>query len=231
MKIDKAICLCIDKRQKFFQSIENQLNKINIPYKLFIAGTGSLLSNIKYDHIDTNKVSESWTYASGQARINNYNVFLCHQKMIKIAKEEDLNNVLFLEDDFIILSRFNILIDEILNKLNQIEWDCCLLGYHRPSMIQDEQIYQQNKQIAIHKTNDTGGFHGVLINKSAFDKMLALKPTQNMDVLCPKSMITYYSIPRLIFYRNINSNALDEHPDTKYRVYEDFLIEDIKHEF
>lgn len=230
MKIDKAICLCVDKRQKFFQSIQNQLKRVNIPAKLFIAGDGKLLPNIKYDHIDTEDISPLWTYASGQARINNYNVFLCHQKMLQLAKQENLNNVLFLEDDFIILSRFSSIINQIFDKLDKVYWDCCLLGYHRPSMIQDEQIYQQNKLISIHKTNDTGGFHGVLINKSAFDKLLALQPTQNMDMLCPRHVITYYSIPRLIFYRNINSNALDEHPDTKYRVYEDFLIEDIKHE-
>lgn len=232
--ISKAICLCVDRRIHFTDLIVRQFKELGIPLQLFIAGQGKILD--QYDHIDTDQVPSSWQYAGGQPRINNYNAFLCHQKMITIAKEEGLQNVLLLEDDAIILTRFKNLISIILEQLKDTNWDTCYLGYHLQPHVQhvvkqQEQQYQQDKRAYTIKEREIGGFHGVLVNHTGFDKLLAIPPVTNMDIVCPKHTTTYYSVPRLIYFRNIPSAALMEHPDARFSIYEQELIKDIDYEF
>lgn len=224
--IDKAICLFIDKRKRFCPFMIEQFQELGIPLQIFMAGDGKILPIEEYDHIDIEDIPNSWSYGSGNVRKNNYNIYLCHQKMLQIAKKEKLNNVLFLEDDAIILKRFSLIINDILNYLDTIYWESCYLGHHKQEMLEEEQQYQKDGIVRIlPKTNNIGGFHGALLNHTSFDKLLEIPPIENMDIQCPKYTKLYYTIPRLIFYRNTHSIALEENIGTEYDKYEYFLLE------
>ena len=230
MKIEQAYCLCVDKRIKFTKFMKQQFRELDIPLHLFIAGQGNLLPEKRYDHIDTNDVAPTWSYGNGQARINNYNIFLCHQQMIQHAKDHRWNNVLLLEDDAIILPRFKALIPQVLAQLDQMNWDACYLGHHHPDKDQYEAEYQNSGTVQVRYTNHMGGWHGVLLNHTAYDPLLSVPPKQNMDVTCPRACWSCFSIPRLILYRNVPSNALEENPDARFYDYEYDLLEGLEYE-
>lgn len=220
--IKQAICLCIDKNQYTFDFHKKQLQQVGIPLKLFIAGKGEILSREQYDHIDTNEIADTFTHIYNN-RNRYYNVFLCHQKMIQIAKKQKLENVLLLEDDVILLNNFSFVIDKIIPVLNQMDWDTCYLGYSYPNMRQNNRIYQyQNKDIKIsicptpasnkffHRA--IGGFYCVLLNHTAYDKLLNIKPYRNMDTECAVHTKAIHVIPRI-------AHIFPAHDETNYEYH------------
>jgi GR25 family glycosyltransferase involved in LPS biosynthesis len=228
MIFDGAMALCVDRRQHMWQPLKDSCAQNNIEVDLFIAGRGKILESEEYDHIDgeIEGVPNSWNYHKGTSiGRNNYNVYLCHQKMFRRAKKRGYKCVLMLEDDAIILPRFSTLIDEVESLLQDMTWDACFLGYHHPLMEQWELKYQENKTVeVIAALKDVGGTHGVLIKENMFENLSKLAPRKNFDDLLCYICKCVVVIPRLIYYQNTYSCALEQPEEVRYKEYDERLL-------
>ena len=119
--IDKAICLCLDKRQKEWLDLEKQCLSKGIEFEKCIVGDGTMFKPCQYDRIDDpNPPIDNWSYGNEVTKINHCNAFLSHQAIIKKAKEDGLNSILLLEDDAYFTERFDDVISKLESDINSI---------------------------------------------------------------------------------------------------------------
>ena len=50
LKIEKAICLCLDKRKEHWEDLENQCALKGIPFEKFMVGKGEIFPKDQYDY-------------------------------------------------------------------------------------------------------------------------------------------------------------------------------------
>ena len=109
LEIEKAFCLCIDKREEHWEDLENQCILKGIPLEKFVVGDGEVLPKSEYDYIDDKDPKvDTWTYGHPDdgTWVNHYNAFICHQRIIQRAKDQRLENFLMLEDDAYFTDRY-----------------------------------------------------------------------------------------------------------------------------
>ena len=135
LNIDKAFCLCIDKRQEHWEDLENQCILKGIPFEKFVAGGGEVLPPHMYDYIDDpDPKVDTWTYGHPDdgTWINHYNAFISHQRLIQRAKDQRLENFLMLEDDAYFTDRYNFVLSSISHHFEgdePLEWDMIYFGW------------------------------------------------------------------------------------------------------
>tara|TARA_R110002051_G_scaffold62600_2_gene114285 strand:- start:1400 stop:2122 length:723 start_codon:yes stop_codon:yes gene_type:complete len=227
--IEKAICLCLDKRQNEWEDLERQCNSKGIEFEKYIVGDGHILERSLYDRIDDDDsdISE-WDYGNDKTRIRHYNAFMSHIEIFKRAKEQGLKRFLLLEDDAYFTERF----DDVISKVEQIAsryeetnkrpfvFDMLFLGWwigeHDDSWNKTvERSYSEYEGVGIGRVSEAhftcGGLHGVIISDTMVDKLLELEAKNPIDSQLNdelhKEMITYYVMPKIVHDKGIFSNC------------------------
>jgi len=198
MFIHKAICLTLDKRFEMAYDLGKQVRKhLNIPFETFLCGEGEVKT--PYDFIDKDLYPGSqWIYGSGKGAVHHYRAHLAHKKIIKRAKGEGLSNFLLLEDDAKLLNRYYLLNEDdywdsiTKNYIPLLNFDLLYLGWHCFEFNGDvaigyndeiEESYIKNGWSWLECPQNIGGFHAVVINHTAYDKLLDLPIAAPIDYL------------------------------------------------
>lgn len=224
MKIKNAYCLCLDKRQEHWEDLQEQCESRGIKFRRFLVGKGELFPKKEYDYIDDpNPPLDRWTYGRGpgQSSIKNHcNAFLSHQVMLRKAIEENLDNVLFLEDDAYFTSRYDDVMEKVSDGIDKLEWDMLYFGWWIGNEYDEwneniEQEYLEKGSASIARLRAApkmcGGLHGVLINKSMFELMASLPPINPIDSILNHNyhmdINSYYIMPKIIHDKGIFSEC------------------------
>jgi hypothetical protein len=222
--IEKAICLCLDKRKDEWEDLERQCNAKGIEFEKFIVGDGDILDKDLYDRIDTNDADTSgWDYGNDTTKIRHYNAFMSHMEIFKKAKKQGLKRFLLLEDDAYFTGRFEDVfskLDEQIENLQDLEFDMLFLGWWIGEADDAwnetvERLYNDHGTVGIGTVSEAhftcGGMHGVIINDTMIDKLLELEAKNPIDSQLNselhKEMNTYYVIPKIIHDKGIFSNC------------------------
>lgn len=201
--IEKAVCLCLDKRKESWIELEADLHKVGIKMDRFIVGDGKTL-DCEYDLIDTNDTPDfikesdlgsSTTYGTWYNRPNAYNAFKSHIKIIKQAREEGCKNILMLEDDSILTNDFV----EIFEELPSTGWDALYLGWFGSD---NTELYKHGQNTAAKRI---GGFHGVIVNHTMFDLICDAPHVAPLDEIVGTRLanhfIYYVCSPKIILQK------------------------------
>ena len=216
----KAKCLVLDKRIELFEDLKKQCEEVGIEVEPFIAGSPTedecILPLESYDHIDEKDIDLScWGYGKPEHKINHYNAFKCHHKMITKAKEEGLSHFLMLEDDAYITSRFTEVLYSLQNveEMQDLNADLLYLGWWIGDENDEfnkkiEEDYSSDGSIGVEKVRQVGGLHGVVINENMYDAILSMRPVNPID--CQLNMMhnkinSYYIKPKIIHIRTTYS--------------------------
>lgn len=183
MKI-KAICLCLPQREEYWRQLQSQVEALGVEFKPFIVGTD--IQDKTFE--EALPVLREWDYGQPEHKLNHYNAFLCHRKMIEWARTEGLDYVWILEDDCYLLRRFTELGKLLWNKID--EWlftnlpALLYLGYwwEEDWYPQLEKIFKEHhnfQPIKVH--GNIGGLHSVLVHKNMFDNLILLPANNPWD--------------------------------------------------
>ena len=222
--IEKAICLCLDKRKDEWEDLERQCNSKGIEFEKYIVGDGRILEKSLYDRIDDEDCDISeWAYGNEKTKIRHYNAFMSHIEIFKRAKEQGLKRFLLLEDDAYFTERFDNVVsklDKHIENLEDIDFDMLFLGWwigeHDDSWNKTvERSYKEYEGVGIGKVSEAhftcGGLHGVIINDTMVDKLLELEAKNPIDsqlnAELHKEMNTYYVMPKIVHDKGIFSNC------------------------
>ena len=227
--IEKAICLCLDKRKDEWEDLQRQCESKGIEFEKFIVGDGKTLDPDMYDRIDVEDADLSdWSYGNDTTKIRHYNAFMSHIEIFKRAKEQGLNRFLLLEDDAYFTERF----DDVMSKVEQIAhqyeennkrpfiFDMFFLGWwigeaDDPWNKTVERMYNENGGVALGTVSEAhftcGGMHGVVINKTILNKLIELDPKNPIDSQLNsgihQEMNTCYVMPKIIHDKGLFSNC------------------------
>lgn len=165
---DRIVCLCVDHRVVNNEiEIVQQIRDIGGSPQLFIAGDGKLLLEREYSHIDVDV----------PGRKQAYNYAVCFQKIIKQAKEDGVNTILFLEDDAILTRKFNDIFPVAMQEIaqNNICWSrLCLGGNHV-----NGNIWKVPNTRYLIKTAYSLDLHASAFQRHSFDTLLGINPSQS----------------------------------------------------
>lgn len=215
-----AICLCLDKRKEHWLELGRQAAEFGIEFIPFIAGDGSD-KTLAYDHIDeVNPDVSRWRYGAPHLKHHHYNAMVCHQKMIALAKRRGFTQVLLLEDDAYICSRFNEVLNSFEYDYKKIIDDADLVYYgwwmgpeDDKFNIDVEEYWNKNKHPRIqimHPSIRTGGLHGLLVRESVYDYILSLPLNNCIDgQLCDASdrFLSVLVLPKIIHVKSMFSET------------------------
>lgn len=201
-QIERAVCLTLDKRIALGRDVVIQAANYGLDVKLFMAGDGTL--PITYDHIDINELPprypESLTYPSWTTKPNAYNAWQCHQKIIREAYDDGLNNLLMLEDDVFFEKDFIEILEKTTAFFNSNTWDMIYFGWYSNDHLQD--IGQEH----VYRMMGGGGFHAVLLNRDMLQILYDVPPLGPFDfitgVFFHKHIDAYAIYPNIISQHN-----------------------------
>lgn len=216
MIIDSCQCLCLDKRKEHWEKLEKECLDVGIPFERFVAGKGELLDH--YDYVDNpNPDVSNWGYGVPGLKHTHWNAFQCHHKMIQKAKLQGKKNVLILEDDSYLTSRFKTVWDVLKNEIlvNLPQWQLLYLGWwiggeDSEYTLKTEKDFAERRVIGVQKMVRCGGLHGVIINENMYDTLLNLRPINPIDYQLNGlhgRIHSYYVYPRLIHVRSMYSET------------------------
>lgn len=215
--IDKIVCLGLDKRKNLWPSLETQIKKyFNKKLDIFIAGNGDDLS-IRYNHIDIDYQGEPFVYGTEKTIKSHFNAYLCHKKIAYEAYTENINKLLFLEDDsYLINSRFEKIFfsDKMHKFLQRSDWDVLYLGWWQTKtdgVSEDredlEEKWKKNEDFGIDiverppkMKQEICGLHGIIFNKN-FIPIIANAPYGPIDSFLNRNLDNiraYYVWPKII---------------------------------
>lgn len=180
----KAVCLGLDKRKDMWSELSNQVKQLlGIDLEIFVAGNGSNI-DLNYNHIDTDQIGYDFTYTRNPSH---YNAYLCHKKIFQQAVDNDVDILLFLEDDaYIIAQRISLLnTDEVSSFIFKQNWDVIYLGWwmKRTGYISEdredlEEVWLKHGLYGINKVptrpylqHECCGLHGILINRTILKQL------------------------------------------------------------
>ncbi len=200
----KAYCLCLPQRESLWLELQKQVEALGVEFKPFIVGT---------DHIDlieeeASGVLARWDYGQPAHKLNHYNAYLCHQKMIKLAISDGVEYAWMLEDDCYLLHRFtfhgNIFWDKIVEYIDKTNPSLFYLGYwwnEDNYHIVEENFKKTHNFEPIKVVGNIGGLHSVLIHKSMFGFLLSLSPNnpwdRQLNLFGHNNLNSYMILPKL----------------------------------
>lgn len=217
MIIESCQCLCLDKRIKYWKQLEKDALAVGIPFEPFVVGGGKLLDH--YDYIDNpNPDVSRWGYGVPGLKHTHWNALQSHKAMIRKTIVNKKDNVLFLEDDAYITSKFSDIWSKISKILTQSlsNWDIIYLGWwinggdDSEFTLNTEKIYEENGEFGFDKIIQVGGLHGALINHTMYDTILRLPENNPIDYQLNRfhnCIQSYYIYPRLIHVKSIYSET------------------------
>lgn len=92
--------------------------------------------------------------------------FLSHMEAIKKARHDNLANILIMEDDIAFVSEINSIGEEVLQELDQVDWDFLYLGHQYRS---DDSPEKRLEMV----TEPLGLKHFYAVNGTVFDRFIA----------------------------------------------------------
>lgn len=168
-KIDRSICLTLDKRHEMATELQTQCKTKGINVELFVAGDAS--KSLKYDYVDGDELPPRTPYTTNYPtwlnRPNAYNAWQCHREIFKRCKKGE--NLLLLEDDSELSEDFDEMVAKVDPFFAENPWDMIYFGcYHFNSL--------DTSSPDVKRMNGGGGFHGVLITSKIITTLLGYPP-------------------------------------------------------
>ena len=221
LKIDKALCLCLDKRQDEWDELKEQCESHGIEFDPFVVGKGKLLPFESYDRIDDKfPPVEHWQYGNPITKKNHCNAFLSHQSMIRKALSEGAETVLLLEDDAYFTSRYDDVLGKLNEELKELDFDMLYLGWwigneYDEWNVKVEKEYKEEGKVGIGRIKNAhftcGGLHGVIVKKPMLQVMTQLSPVNPIDSqlnrIAHRKINSYYVFPKIIHDKGIFSHC------------------------
>ena len=224
--INKAYCLCLDKREEHWLNLQEQCESKGIEFCRFLVGGGELFPEEKYDHVDISlRRGVGWIYGGNSGdtpemmiskKTHHYNAFLSHKKMAKKALNDGYKNVLFLEDDAYFTDRFDEVVLQLEDYIAALDYDMLFLGWwmgtegdHANESL--EKIWREKKQAGVGKAGiHTSGFHGVILRERILELIAnELEPIEPVDAQLNKrfndKIQSYCVAPKIIHDKGIFS--------------------------
>lgn len=158
---DKAYYINLDSRTDRRESFETRIAKHNLEVERFSA----IIPEPIKDHVDKNRHFKEGCIKS-------------HIEIVRLAKEQGLDNVLIFEDDCLFAKDFTNKATQIANKLYNEEWDLFYLGGEPNG---DCPVKKDGVRFAPKGVYQT---HAYAIHKRFFDSILAINPSNipNIDI-------------------------------------------------
>tara|TARA_R110002020_G_scaffold294805_9_gene510544 strand:+ start:1416 stop:2126 length:711 start_codon:yes stop_codon:yes gene_type:complete len=224
LKIDKALCLCLDKRHEEWHELWKECEKRDIEFDPFLVGDGQMFSVEKYGRIDDRYPPvENFGYGTGLSKHNHCNALLSHQSMIRkvLAEHEDVERVLLLEDDAYFTSRYEDVLEKLSDQIEDLDYDMLYLGWWIGNEDDEwneevERAYNEDGVVGIDYVRDApekkiGGLHGVVVHRRILEIIATLPPSAPVDCqlnrLLHKNAQTYFVKPKIIHDKGIFSNC------------------------
>ena len=144
---------------------------------------------------------------------------MSHQAIIQKAKEDGLNSILLLEDDAYFTERFDDVISKLESDINLLPFDMLFLGWWIGEADDEwnktaERLYNENGSVTIGRACEAhftcGGLHGVIIQRTMFDKILELEPINPIDSQLNqihREINSFYVVPKIIHDKGIFSHC------------------------
>jgi len=157
----EIICLTVDHR---FSNVNNTriANQLGTIPRFLLVGNGDKYPADCYFHIDTNPIPE-W---SGTRQ--SYNYCLCWFELIALAKANNWENFLFVEDDIEVQNNFD---DVFLHTIAECpdDWDMLYFGGNHHSSL--------TEQVAPHllRASCCLDMHAVAVNRSMYNALSAVE--------------------------------------------------------
>ncbi|MDM9382279.1 glycosyltransferase family 25 protein [Chlorogloeopsis sp. ULAP01] len=140
----------VDRRQ----AMEKELEKARIP---FTPGKVELFAAIRPDS------------AAPFEKIGYKGAFLSHLSVLKLAKEQNLKNVLIMEDDLALSEYFPQYEDVLIEQLHQMNWDIVHFGYFCDQVMNPNQnTFGKLQPLSI----GIIGAHFYGVNNKIFDRVI-----------------------------------------------------------
>ncbi len=172
-RYDKVVCLCVDRRFDQEQERVEQMLKSKGVDKVnwFIDGRGALLHPARYDQI-TPQPPAGWLHGVGA-----YAHFCAVQAVVARAKDEGVQNLLFVEDDCVLTDEFDSVLADANAQIEgrQLRWSLLYYGANH--------TWAATEQLAPNILRCFGSYttHCMGISCSFFDAILQLKPDHVID--------------------------------------------------
>lgn len=178
---DKVYLINLDRRTDRMNECEKEFKKYNIVYERISAFDGSKLEG-NYTPLIRGEIG---------CRTSHLNI-------IKKAKEEGLNNILILEDDFEFCDDFESKFKNYINQLPE-DWQWIYFGgshFEEPTKVTNN----------IYRVNKTYTTHAYAIKSEIYDKLIEtleiFEPADVRLAALQKELNTYVTIPHLIYQRD-----------------------------
>lgn len=178
--IDRAHMLCLDQRWKTrahdIYDMQQRFEKMGIEFKVFIAGDGAHFN--KYDYVDEKNPDVSkWLYGLQGKKHHHWNALQCHKRMLMEARRHGCKNVLMLEDDAYLTSRFEEIWPKVAATEQVQDFHLLYLGWwigdeNDEWNILCEKNWAERCTISLERANQVGGLHGCLVDSSLYEPLI-----------------------------------------------------------
>jgi hypothetical protein len=222
--IDKATCLCIDKRydeRRFdLDNMGKRMGKLGADWECFHALTENGDPWTPYDYVDVPKKDlakeiAQWGYGRDGFKHHHWNALQCHKIMIQRAIDEKRSSLLIIEDDAYFTERFEEVWEKVENNIGANDYDILYLGWWVGDELDDfnlecEENYKKNNIVSLYKARQIGGLHGALINKSMFNTIMSLPENNPIDCQLNKihnQIDSHFISPKIIHTRGVFSEC------------------------
>ena len=227
--IEKAYCLCLDKREEHWLDLEKQCESKGIEFSRFLVGEGKLFPKDEYDRIDgppPKDLHMKWRYGGNITdshevamikKTHHYNAFLSHKDMARKALNDGHNTVLFLEDDAYFTDRFDDVASTISDHVATLDYDALYLGWWIGNEGDDfneelERRWKEENTAGVGRTMRVGGLHGVVLQRRVLELVAnELAPTDPIDSQLNQNfhgkIQSYCVAPKIIHDKGIFSHC------------------------
>jgi hypothetical protein len=229
MKIDKTVCLCLNKRwQERRQDIldmQTRIENIGSRFEIFMAQCGDFDPVIDVDippiqYYDKTRAEldaevSQWGYGNAQHKHNHWNALQCHKYILRQAIQEGVQKLFILEDDAYFVNRFESIWEQIQPFIDEIFIPILYLGWWVGDENDEfnkniETNWHENGTISIVKVRQVGGLHAAIIDCSMFDFLINLPDNNPIDAQLNLLGIhhqinTIFIAPKLIHTRSTYS--------------------------
>jgi hypothetical protein len=182
MRVDRAVCLLLDKRMAAGEAerIACEFRPHGISINFFLAGDGKTAPEGAYDYIDRTPPPGRTGYPAWANRPNSWNAFQCFRRIVHGAKIFGDDTLLVCEDDVTLAPDFREKAEAAFARMEEIdpEWETFYLGAHHTFMPTDEVAPN------LLRLHGSGGWHCVLLHRRAFVPVLALPDISPIDEQC-----------------------------------------------
>lgn len=165
--IDKIFIINLDYRVDRWKKCEEQLKEYNISNYERVSAVKEEIKDIKENYSGFLSKDEKYIIGANGCKKS-------HLKILKKAKAENINNILILEDDFLLcknfIDKYNSTIEQI--KLNNIEFDILYLGF---SIIEDgisKTIINDTEIKNVKKIKNAYTTHAYILNIKTYDTFI-----------------------------------------------------------